>query len=118
MTMPEKNGIIHFNSPDVHISRWLSKYCQWGIVHSPAVVAKVEMLHLKWIVQDRPIDYETLLPHQYFNHFQNNKEITSKSFLKKNLENYLMEDEEDFYGADNDDHDPGIEFFPDRKSVV
>lgn len=45
----------------------------------------MELFNLKWIVQDKPSDYEQLLPDQYINHFQNNKEITSKSFLSKNL---------------------------------
>ena len=60
----------------------------------------VELFHLKWVVQDRPADYESLAPDQYINHFQNNKELTSKSFLKKNLESHY------------ESEPPTDEFFP------
>ena len=60
----------------------------------------VELFSLKWIVQDRPSDHEALVPDQYINHFQNNKELTSKSFLKKNLEHHFESDL------------PTYEFFP------
>lgn len=52
----------------------------------------MELFNLKWIVQDKPADYECLLPDQYINHFQNNKEITSKAFLSKNLKAHLDTD--------------------------
>lgn len=60
----------------------------WTIVNKP-LTARFDLFHIKWIVQDKQSDYDNLAPEQYINHFQNNKEITSKSFLKKNLENYF-----------------------------
>lgn len=49
----------------------------------------VELVSLKYITQDKDDDYKNLLDDQYINHFQNNKEITSKSFLTMNLKNHL-----------------------------
>ena len=69
------------------------------IVNKPMKIS-IELFNLKWIVQDKPSDYENLVSDQYINHFQNNKELTSKSFLKKNLENY--------YEAET----PYFEYFP------
>lgn len=56
---------------------------------SMKIESGVRLFNLKWVVQDRDLDYEDLGDCQYFNHFQNNKEITSKSFLKKNLSSYF-----------------------------
>jgi len=55
--------------------------------------------NMKWLAQDKDSDYSGLLEDQYINHFQNNKEITSKSFLNTNLNNYIESEIviEDFY---------------------
>ena len=61
-----------------------------------ALTVRFELFYLSWITQDKQPDHDNLTPDQYINHFQNNKEITSKSFLKKNLENFYDGDL-DFY---------------------
>lgn len=57
------------------------------IIAKPVTV-RYDLLHLRWVAQDKQSDYDSLAPDQYINHFQNHKELTSKSFLKKNLENF------------------------------
>lgn len=58
------------------------------MVVSKTLTVRFDLFHLKWISQDRQSDYDSLAPDQYINHFQNHKEITSKSFLKRNLETF------------------------------
>lgn len=65
------------------------------IVNKP-LTARCDLFHLKWITQDKQPDHDSLVPDQYVNHFQNNKELTSKSFLKRNLENFYDGDLELF----------------------
>ncbi|CDW71356.1 tubulin-tyrosine ligase family protein [Stylonychia lemnae] len=43
------------------------------------------MFDIKFEVQDQQADYTALRPHQLFNHFPNNTELTTKSGLTKNL---------------------------------
>lgn len=43
--------------------------------------------HLKWCFNDSDYDYKALKPGQAYNHFQNNRELTTKSGLLKNLRN-------------------------------
>jgi tubulin monoglycylase TTLL3/8 len=43
--------------------------------------------HLKWCYNDSDYDYKVLKPEQFYNHFQNNRELTTKSGLLKNLRN-------------------------------
>lgn len=82
-----RNGVLIFVSGDGHISRFMTAQ-NWLVTYRPMVIG-FELFHLKWVVQDKASDYESILPDQYINHFQNNKELTSKSFLKKNLEMFV-----------------------------
>lgn len=66
------------------------------MVVSKSLTVRFDLFHLKWITQDKQIDHDSAAPDQYINHFQNNKELTSKSFLKKNLENFYDGDLELF----------------------
>ena len=84
---PTKSGVMIFVSGDSHISRFFTSQ-NWIVTYRPMVM-NFELFHLKWVVQDKSTDYEGILPDQYINHFQNNKELTSKSFLKKNLETFV-----------------------------
>ena len=43
--------------------------------------------HFKWCFNDSDYDYKALKPGQAYNHFQNNRELTTKSGLLKNLRN-------------------------------
>lgn len=43
--------------------------------------------NLKWCYNDSDYDYKNLRPGQYYNHFPNNRELTTKSGLAKNLRN-------------------------------
>jgi Tubulin-tyrosine ligase family/IQ calmodulin-binding motif len=43
--------------------------------------------HLKWCYNDSDYDYKNLKPGQLYNHFPNNRELTTKSGLSKNLRN-------------------------------
>ena len=69
------------------------------MTHRP-VTLKIDLFHLKWVAQDKPSDYGSLVPEQYFNHFQNHKELTSKSFLKKSLDAWVGEPESGLVPAD------------------
>lgn len=46
-----------------------------------------QAFHLKWSFSDSDNDYKVLRPGQLFNHFLNNRELTTKSGLLKNLRN-------------------------------
>ena len=62
--------------------------------------ASSQAYDLKWTFNDCDQDYKFLKPGQFFNHFQGNRELTTKSGLLKNLRS-LME-----YGSNVD------EFYP------
>ncbi|CAG9334195.1 unnamed protein product [Blepharisma stoltei] len=47
-----------------------------------------QAFHLKWIYSDTDNDYKVLRPGQLINHFNNNRELTTKSGLLKNLRNF------------------------------
>ena len=42
-----------------------------------------------WTYKDTFEDYQNYKPNQYFNHFQNNGEMTTKNMLSKNLINTI-----------------------------
>jgi hypothetical protein len=42
-------------------------------------------IDLKWTYKDSPNDYNKFTRSQFYNHFQNNGEITTKTCLSKNL---------------------------------
>jgi len=65
-----------------HIKRALVKK-GWVENKNPSSIA----FHLKWTISDSDNDYKQLLPGQLFNHFFNNRQLTTKSGLLKNMRN-------------------------------
>lgn len=55
---------------------------------------------LKWLYMDNESDYKGLIDGQYYNHFQNNKELTTKIGLTNNLKEFCE------YGANFDQFYP------------
>ncbi|EAS01070.2 tubulin glycylase 3C (macronuclear) [Tetrahymena thermophila SB210] len=51
---------------------------------------KSDLFHLKWIYTDINKDYENLKEGQFYNHFQNNQELTNKGRLLRNIKLYLV----------------------------
>ncbi|KAL4495059.1 hypothetical protein ABPG72_015759 [Tetrahymena utriculariae] len=51
---------------------------------------KSDLFHLKWIYTDINKDYENLKEGQFYNHFQNNQELTNKGRLLRNIRLYLL----------------------------
>ncbi|KAL4450795.1 hypothetical protein ABPG74_011637 [Tetrahymena malaccensis] len=51
---------------------------------------KSDLFHLKWIYTDINKDYENLKEGQFYNHFQNNQELTNKGRLLRNIRLYLV----------------------------
>ena len=63
-----------FNSRDFHIRRallkggWVENKVQSSMFHN-----------LKYSYKDEPVDYKIMRDGMFFNHFENNREITTKS---------------------------------------
>ena len=55
---------------------------------------------LKWMYMDNESDYKFLIEGQFYNHFQNNKELTTKIGLTNNLKDFSE------YGANFDQFYP------------
>lgn len=78
--LPEDTKVFAFSGQDEHIRQTLKER---GWVENRT--AGSNAFHLKWVYTDNESDYKTLLPGQKFNHFPNNREITTKSGLCQNL---------------------------------
>ncbi len=72
--------IFCFNSRDWHIKQALERF---GWVENPSIDS--QLFDLKWTYRDLETDYQKLNEGQYYNHFRNNQELTTKSGLMKNL---------------------------------
>lgn len=74
--LPEQTRIFILNSQDEYVRRALKKrgWQENKVVNSSA-------FHLKWTYSDSDQDYRTLKPGQYFNHFANNRRLTTKCGL-------------------------------------
>lgn len=70
------------NSQDDYIRRTLVKL-GWKEIKS----SNSNNFELKWIYIDSSDDYKLLQDNQFYNHFKNNTELTSKGRLHYNLKN-------------------------------
>lgn len=89
--LDENTKVFILNSQDDHIRRILK---QKGWSENKHLTSSA--FHFKWSYTDSEADYKSLKPGQMFNHFQNNRELTTKSGLSKNLRSV------DRYGVDID----------------
>lgn len=92
----EKSNVKYFvfNSQDDHIKRALKRY-GWTETHGNTTSA-----HFRWVYTDQELDYKLLQEGQYYNHIQNNKEMTTKNGLMNSFRNHQQ------YGLDHE------QFFP------
>lgn len=81
--LPPNSKTFVLNSNDFHIQKFLLAN---NFVANPSK----ESLYfdLKWTATDTEEDYKSLSEFQFFNHFQNNRAITAKSSLSRNLKEY------------------------------
>ncbi|KRX02675.1 hypothetical protein PPERSA_12015 [Pseudocohnilembus persalinus] len=82
MSYPENTRIFIMNSKDTHIRQCLNLF---GFKEN--TISNSTIYDLKWTYNDQKDDYISLNPGQYFNHFKNNAELTTKSRLLVNLRN-------------------------------
>ncbi|CAD8173431.1 unnamed protein product [Paramecium pentaurelia] len=73
--------VFCFNSQDEYIRRCLQRH---GWLETPC---NQQIFDLKWVYTDNPDDFKTLLDGQFYNHFSNTKELTTKSCLLTNFKN-------------------------------
>lgn len=78
--LKENTKVFCFNSRDEHIRRALKKFGWVENSHISSI-----LFDLKWSYNDLENDYANLMEGQYYNHFQNNKELTMKSGLIENI---------------------------------
>jgi hypothetical protein len=78
--LPGDSKIFTFSGQDEHIRQALKDR---GWVENRT--AGSSAFHLKWVYSDTEADYKALLPGQRFNHFPNNRELTTKSGLCQHL---------------------------------
>lgn len=83
-----KERIFCFDGPDEHIRRaLLAQEPPW--VENQMATSKI--FHLKWTVSDCEDDYRYLQEGMLFNHFQRNRELTTKVGLTNNLRRFSCE---------------------------
>jgi hypothetical protein len=78
--LPSKTRVFVMNSKDDHIRRALLSR---GWVENSN--SNSGAFHLKWAYSDTDADYKELRPGQFFNHFANNRSLTTKSGLCRAL---------------------------------
>ena len=78
--LKENTKVFCFNSRDEYIRRALKRF---GWVENPHLNSF--LFDFKWTYLDTEVDYANLMDGQFFNHFQNNKELTTKSGLIENV---------------------------------
>lgn len=103
----ENRKVFVFDGPDEHIRQSLLRR---GFVENPK--RSSVLWDFKWCVTDLEEDYKSLQGCDLYNHFQNNRELTTKAALLKNLHQYQCD--EPVYGMSDD-------FFPrcyDMSSLV
>ena len=88
----EDTKIYSFNSTDNHIKIELQRlgYKQRQLPQGSSNVDDEKMyFNMKYTFQDKELDYQSLHSEQWYNHFRNNKEMTTKSYLNTNLNNFV-----------------------------
>ncbi|CAK66090.1 unnamed protein product (macronuclear) [Paramecium tetraurelia] len=73
--------VFCFNSQDEYVRRCLQRH---GWLETPC---NQQIFDLKWVYNDTPDDFKTLVDGQFYNHFSNTKELTTKSCLLANFKN-------------------------------
>ena len=76
----ETDKLFIINSQDDYIRRALTRL---GWIENKNHLSNA--FHLKWTFSDTEADYKTLKPGQMFNHFPNNRDLTTKSGLCNRL---------------------------------
>ena len=77
--------VFVLDSPDDHVRQDLLRR---GWKENPARTS--QFFDLRWAVTDTDEDYKGLGPGDLFNHFENNRELTQKAGMLKNLQNHAM----------------------------
>lgn len=90
-TKIQKNKICKFVSQDMHISRFLNRN-GFMLMSDAPLATGFHILNLKYVTKASDDYFSNILDDQWINHFQNNKELTSKSFLAKNMLNIQLYD--------------------------
>ncbi|CAD8203666.1 unnamed protein product [Paramecium pentaurelia] len=70
-----------FNSQDEYVRRCLQRH---GWLE---ISCNQQIFDLKWVYTENPDDYKILQDGQFYNHFSNTKELTTKSCLLSNFKN-------------------------------
>lgn len=78
--LAEKTKVFCCNTQDEHIRRALLNLGWFENKNNNSF-----FFDLKWVYMDNEQDYKFLIDGQFYNHFQNNKEITTKIGLSNNL---------------------------------
>lgn len=90
--LPNDTKLFILNSQDDFVRKVL---IEMGWVENK--VSSSQCFHLKWTVSDTEGDYRNLKAGQLMNHFQGNREMTSKSGLIKNLRQYSLGNTDTFF---------------------
>lgn len=90
----KKERLFCFDGPDEHIRRVLLALDPPWVENK---VATSSMWHLKWTVTDSETDYRCIQEgsSSLYNHFQNNRELTTKVCLTRNLRRLAYEEQVD-----------------------
>ncbi|CAE7236290.1 TTLL3B [Symbiodinium sp. CCMP2456] len=90
----KKERLFCFDGPDEHIRRVLLALDPPWVENK---VASSSMWHLKWTVTDSETDYRCIQEDSssLYNHFQNNRELTTKVCLTRNLRRLAYEEQVD-----------------------
>lgn len=83
LSLDPKTKVFCCNSQDQHIRRVLIRNGWFENRNTNSVY-----FHLKWTYTDSEQDYKYLLDGQFMNHFNNNKELTTKIRLSVNLKSF------------------------------
>eukprot|EP00397_Hematodinium_sp_SG-2012_P000667 GEMP01000668.1.p1 GENE.GEMP01000668.1~~GEMP01000668.1.p1 ORF type:complete len:1775 (+),score=410.32 GEMP01000668.1:168-5492(+) len=94
----EKRKVFVFDGPDEHIRQSLLRRQFVENPHRASV-----LWDFKWCVTDLEEDYKSLRDGDLYNHFQNNRELTTKAALTRNLRQF--QSDEPAFGQSDD-------FFP------
>ena len=78
--LPENTKIFIITGPYEYLRKTLISRGWVENTHTSS-----QAFDLRWTFNDCEADYKSLRPGQYFNHFPNNRELTTKSGLHKNL---------------------------------
>lgn len=106
LCLDPKTKVFCCNSQDQHIRRVLLGNGWFENKNTNSVY-----FHLKWTYTDSEQDYKYLLDGQFMNHFNNNKELTTKISLSMNLKNFCD------FGINHDDFYPRCYDLGDSKEV-